>query len=105
MSSIEQKVMASVRVIYFGRKLKSPTAFKLYGVSAGLVALRELTYLRQTIINMFDVTSVDGLLTFLSSAFLNTELAVQAALLATAVVAVLFLRDVISTRRVSTRFA
>lgn len=102
MNTIKQNVMASVRLIYWGRKAMSATALKAYGLVLGLVALRELTYLRQAIANMFDVTSVDGFVTFVSAALMNTELTVQAALAVTGVLAALLLRDALRRPRLRT---
>lgn len=102
MTTIKQNVMASVRLIYWGRKATSATALKVYGLVLGLVALRELTYLRQAIANLFEVSSAEGLVTFVSSALMNTELTVQAALVVTGVLAALLLRDALRRPRLRT---
>ena len=104
MANLEQKVMASVLLIYWGRKVTSPFALKLYGLVAGAVALRELTYLRQVIFNMLDSEGVSRFFTFTTSAFANAEFSVQLAFLVTALLGVLTLRDTLAARLFSRPF-
>lgn len=96
-SNIERQVLASARLIYWGRKASAPRALRLYGLAGSFIALRELTFLREVASNLLDVGGAQALLAFLADAFVNTELAVQAVFLVTGVLGALALRDFLRT--------
>ncbi len=92
MTRIEDKVMASVLLIHAGRRLVSATALKGYVVLTSFLALSYLVSFSAVFRNVSQV-GVEGLLSFLGSAVIQTEITVQLALALGAVCAFLFARD------------
>jgi len=99
MKTLEQKVMARVRRMYYIRKAVSPTALKMYtlvGTALGLVSLVSVT---NVIANMPSPLSMLNFFSFFSSAFRNTEATVQVLFAGLCVFTALVLRDVFQAVR------
>ena len=95
MKTLEQKVMAHVRRIYYLRKLTGPTALKAYALSALVVWLTSLVSLVNVFTNMPSLTTPVSLVRFFTSAVLQTETAVQALLVGAVLLAILMARDIV----------
>ena len=75
-SKIEQQVMAGVEVVYAFRQLTGATALKLYVCALSLYGIGRLVWVSHVFENWANV-GLQGSLQFVSSAVLNTPLAVQ----------------------------
>ncbi len=93
MTTIEQNVMASVRVIYVLRRLTSATALKLYVCAASLWGIGQLVFVSKVFENLSHVGTT-GSLQFALAAFFNTELMVQLVLLAATLAVISLFVDV-----------
>ncbi len=93
-SKIEQQVMAAVGTAYVARQLVSATALKLYVCAAALVALAQLVWVERVFTN-FSQVGLSQAVTFMYAAVLNTDLLVQAALLALVVAGISLMRDLV----------
>ena len=91
-SAIEQRVMASVGVIYTARQLVSTMALKLYVLVAGLYALVQLTWVHRVFQN-WQTVGLSHTWQFASYAVLHTQLAVQLTLAVIAVAGLWFMAD------------
>jgi uncharacterized membrane protein len=82
MSKIEERVMASVAVIYAVRKLASRTALKLYVLVLSLVGVVTLVSISNVTANFTNVAQngVESVAAFLVAAVLGTTIMVQVAL-------------------------
>jgi len=99
MKTLEQKVMARVRRIYYLRKFMGPTAMKAYGLVVLTLTLSSLVSLVNVYANMPSLFTPMQFASFLMNAALQTELAVQLILLGLATLIALFIRDVLATGR------
>jgi len=81
-NNIEQKVMASVAVIYAARKLVSMTALKLYALVLSLGGIVAFVSISNVFANFVNVAQggVGSIALFTISAVLGTTLLVQVAL-------------------------
>jgi hypothetical protein len=104
MTSIEQKVMASVGAVYIARSLVGVTALKLYVALAALWTLGRLVWVERVFEN-FTSVGAGGTLHFLASAVLNTELAVQVTLALFLGAGLWLLRDLTRGIPVTNRFS
>jgi len=85
--------MGRVYMIFFMKKLYGRIAVKTYAL-VGLVLLQsELVSLKNVIANMPALTDVSALYRFYSYAFLNTQIAVQVAIIASLAVGLWLFRD------------
>lgn len=101
MSRIHTNVMASVLLIYWGRKMLSPRALKLYALALAGVAVMALVSIQNVLANLMAV-GLDGVGTFLYAAIANTTPVVQVSTLIAFVMAALLVRDVaVSSRALS----
>ena len=79
-SKIERQVMAGVVVIYAARQLVSATAFKLYVCAFSLYSLVQLVWVHRVFENWANV-GLQGTAQFVTTAVLNTHVAVQLTLM------------------------
>ena len=93
MTPVQEKIMASVLVIYWGRKALSARALKLYALVAAGISVAALVSVKNVLANLLAV-GFDGLGVFLVAAIANTTPMVQASTLVAVVCAVLLVRDV-----------
>jgi hypothetical protein len=106
-SKIEEQVMASVGVIYAGRKLMSRIAVELYMLVVAAIALWQFTWVHKIVAN-FAVVERGGLgsiARYLSYAFLHTHVATQLALVVAAAAGIAFCIDAVRSMRTEGRFA
>lgn len=94
MSTIEQKVMANVGVIYTARQFVSAAAIKLYMLIATAIVLVQLTWVHKVFANWANV-GLGRTFQFFSYAILHTHLSVQLTLVVLAVVGVSLARDLL----------
>jgi len=99
MTTLEQKVMARVRRIYYMRKLFGPTAIKLYTMSGILVGLLSLVSVANVLANMSSLKAPSDAILYLSRAALQTEPVVQLLLVGLALMLALMVRDILRTFR------
>jgi hypothetical protein len=93
MKTLEQKVMARVKRMYYLRMVVNPTSLKLYGLAA----------LAGTLLSVVSVASVYAnlpgsplaALSYIGRALIETELVVQCALSGALLLGLLLLRDVV----------
>lgn len=103
-SNIEQKVMASVGIIYVARQLISGTALRIYVCLIALGLLGRLVWVERVVEN-FMQSGVGNAFNFITSAILNTELPVQLALTALVVMGAWVTRDLARLSQTTSRFA
>jgi len=104
MTKIEQKVMASVLVVYAGRKLRSVRALEIYTLvlsAAGIVSLVSVSHVAANFAAIAH-GGLGGISVFVLSAVLQTKLMVQLALLVGAAALIALLVDATRSIRVST---
>lgn len=101
MSHEEQKnyIMRRVRFIFRVRQFVTPVTVKVAFVAVLAVVGSAFVSVQSVLLNMPSVENVSEFLRFLSSAFVKTEFIVQAVVLATALIGVLVLRDLIRNVR------
>lgn len=105
MSTIEQKVMASVGAIYIARQLTSTTALKLYVAVISLWGLARLVWVERVFENLSQA-GVGGAFNLFLDAILTTDILVQLTLAALVVAGAWFIRDLTHVSgRSPTRFA
>jgi hypothetical protein len=96
-SKIEQRVMASVGVIYGVKQLVSATAIKLYVLVASVWTLGALVWVARVEQNF--MTALHGglpkVLPYMEVALTHTSLYVQLALIVAAVAGISFLLDIV----------
>jgi microsomal dipeptidase-like Zn-dependent dipeptidase len=95
-SKIEKQVMASVGIIYTGRKLLGATALKVYGLTTVGYVLVQLIWVHKIFENWAHV-GLAGTWQFLTYAVFHTHLSVQIALGVFAVLGLSLLRDALRT--------
>lgn len=94
MKTLEQRILARVRRIYYLRKLTGPTALKAYGLVVLSFTLVSLVSLVHVVSNMPSVTAPASLVRFMAAAVLHTEWSVQAILMALVALLALMVRDI-----------
>ena len=96
-TTIEEQVMASVGLIYLGRRLVGLTTLKVYAFLVAAYALVQLTWVHKVIENFFIVErgGLGSIATYLLVAVEHTHLAVQITLVVLAVLGLSLLRDMI----------
>ena len=95
MTTIEQRVMASVGVIYTARQFVGASALKLYAVAVSALALWQLVWVHSVFANLYEAAAGGGVAQFVYSALLNTHLPVQLAMLAFIFAGVSLTRDLL----------
>lgn len=106
MSTIEQKVMASVGVIYTWRRLTSAAALRAYVLmlcAGGIAALVSVSNVLQNFIASLESGRIDHVATFIYVAVTSTALPVQLALTVAIAVLCSFAFDM--ARRAGPRYA
>ncbi|MDE2213115.1 MAG: hypothetical protein KGJ34_01090 [Patescibacteria group bacterium] len=93
MSTIEQRTMATVRLIYFGRLLMSRTALESYFLALSLLGIASFVSVPHVLQNLSQV-GVGGSALFLTTAIAKTKLLVQGALFIAAVAFLALLMDI-----------
>lgn len=98
-SRIEQRVMASVGVVYAARQLKSRIALESYALVAAGLALWQLTWVHHVVANFFAVErgGLGAILRYLVVAVEHTHALTQLTLLVAAVAGVALVVDAIRT--------
>ncbi len=95
MATIEQRVMASVGVIYTARQFVSAAALKLYACAVAALALWQLTWVHYVFANFYESAGHGGAAQFVLSAFTHTHAATLAALLVLIFAGVSLTRDLL----------
>lgn len=101
--SVRREVMRRVYIVFFLRTTAVPLALKTASALALAVAGAALISVRSVWFNMPSFAEAASVGKFLLSAFLNTELAVQALALGLVVLAALAFRDLLRAARFLTR--
>ena len=99
MKTLEQKIMARVRRIYYLRKLFGPTAVKLYTMFGIVAGLFSLVSVANVVANMPGLDAPSEAAAYLTQAALHTEGTVQLLLAGFVVVAGLMIRDIVHGAR------
>lgn len=105
--SVKREVMRRVYVVFFLRKVVKPFMVKMGSVAALVLAATAFVSVQNVLGNMPSPAEFAAFGKFMLSAFLNTQLIVQAITLALAVLAVFAIRDLTRVSRLFTvrRFA
>lgn len=101
--SVRREVMRRVYMVFFLRTVVKPFALKAASAGALAVVGAALISVRSVWFNMPSIAEAASVAKFLLSAFLNTELAVQALALGLVVLAALALRDLLRAARFLSR--
>jgi uncharacterized protein involved in cysteine biosynthesis len=94
-SALETEVMNRVRSVYIMRNFVRPLLVKSVLLCGIIVAISFTVSIPDVIKNMSNLSEFAQYLSFISAAFIKTEFLVQIILLATIVLAFLFVKDVI----------
>ncbi len=94
-SRIEVTVMRRVRVLSFLRTLVSPAALRLYALATFSVLLTSMVSVSNILSNVPNVVEYERFLTYVVVAFTHTELPVQLIVVASALIGMMVLRDVV----------
>lgn len=81
-TKLQQRVMASVLVIWAARKLVGITALKIYVLALAALGIVSLVSVPHVAANLMAVHGLSGLVNFMLAAILNTKLVVQLSLVA-----------------------
>lgn len=103
-TSLQKSIMRRVYIIWGVRQLARPSVIKFALLLALLWQVKEAVFVRQVFANMAMYEPAE-LFTFLSAAFLHTDLIVQTATLGIGVLAVLLFRDFVGPREENFAFA
>ncbi len=97
MTTIEQRVMASVAVIHVGRTLVGATALKFYALVISVAGITTLVSVSNVATNFSNVAQggAGSIATFLVSAVLATDIVVQLALALAALAAASLMVDMV----------
>ena len=92
---LKKETMGRIYMIFFMKKLYGRVAIKIYAL-AGLVLLQSwLVSIKNVITNMPAFTDLSAMYNFYSYAFLNTQMPVQVALVASFAVGLWLFRDLL----------
>lgn len=103
MSTIEQRVMANVGMIYIARQFVSVSALKFYAVVVAGFSLWQLTWIHRVLENWQQV-GFSGTWSFITYALLHTSLPVQLALVILVGMGAWLLRDLMRPVRLRPAF-
>ncbi len=96
-SKLKSRIMRRVRTIYFLRKVINPFMIKLYAFVAFFVSVSSLVSLPDIIRNTKNISGIEQLTIFTTSAFSSTELTVQILSISIAFVAIWILFDLVNS--------
>jgi len=95
MESIKIRTMRRVVAVYYLRKVLNLVTVKFVILALGAFAFGALVHVAAVFENMPALSNVGGFSTFSYYAFLHTEIAVQATIIALAVVTLWLIRDIL----------
>lgn len=92
---IKKRIMRRIKTIYYLRKILNPFTMKGTVLAFSLAGFASLVHVAAVFENMPSLLNTTSFLSFSYNAFLNTEFAVQALILALFVTTVWLMRDVV----------
>jgi len=92
---LKNKIMRRVRRVYYLQQILSPLLLKVYGLVIMFIGAVSLVSLKNVVVNLSNVETFGQFYSFMSAAFFNTELVVQALVLIILLLVALMIRDII----------
>ena len=97
-TELKTKVMRRVYMVTYLRRALSPFALKSYGAIFSIWAMSKFVWVARVIENAPSVSNPMGDFRFFTSAFVNTDLIVQALILTTVAFGLWLVKDLVSSR-------
>lgn len=104
-TQLKKKIMRRVYLAYFLRKAFNPLTMKAYLIVSFAGFIASQVSLANVVANMPSVTNISALYLFSTSAFLNTEFAIQLLSVGVLIAIFLLLKDIVKTYSIFTPVA
>jgi len=94
---LKGRILRRVKRVYYLQQILSPLLIKVYGFAVLFVGAASLVSLQNIVANMEGINTFSQFYSFMSAAFLHTELVVQVIALAAALLLILMMKDISRT--------